>query len=128
MILNTGSPKLPQQWELSKMFWADDTDDNFSKHLIFCAIPCNLLLWGCESWEIRKSTLKKLEVFLHVNIGKILRITTTMVIDDKITNESVRKRFFDTPTIRHQLARRQLTFIGKVVRNSEDQIPNPHTS
>ena len=27
-----------------KKFWADDTIDNFSKHLIFCAIPCNLLL------------------------------------------------------------------------------------
>ena len=41
----------------------------------------------------------------------------------KSKNESVRKRFFNAPTIRHQLVRRQLTFIGKVVRNSEDQIP-----
>ena len=105
------------------IFWADDTVDKFSKHLIFCAIPCNLLLWGCEIWEIREKTLKKWEVFLHINIRKILRIATTMVIDEKITNESVRKRFFNTPTIRHQLARRKLTFIGKVVRNSEDQIP-----
>ena len=27
------------------------------------------------------------------------------------------------PTIRYQLAKRQLTFIGKVVKNLEDQIP-----
>ena len=47
----------------------------------------------------------------------------TMVIDEKITNKSLRKRFFNIPTIRNQLAKRQLTFIGKVVRNSEDQIP-----
>ena len=47
-----------------------------------------------------------------------------MVIDKKITNESVRKRFFSIPTIWYQLAKQQLTFIGKVVRNSEDQIPN----
>ena len=46
-----------------------------------------------------------------------------MVIDGKITNQSVRKRFFNIPTIRYQLAKRQLTFIGIVVRNSEDQIP-----
>ena len=46
-----------------------------------------------------------------------------MVIDDKITNESVRKRFFNTPAIRYQLARRQLAFTGKVVRNSEEKIP-----
>ena len=46
-----------------------------------------------------------------------------MVIDKKITNESVRKRFFNNPTIQYQLSKRQLTFIRKVVRNSEEQIP-----
>ena len=46
-----------------------------------------------------------------------------MVIDKKITNESVRERFFNILTIWYQLAKRQLKFIGKVVRNSEDQIP-----
>ena len=46
-----------------------------------------------------------------------------MVIDEKITNESVRKRFFNIPTIRYQLAKQQLTFIGKVVRKSEYQTP-----
>ena len=101
-------------------FWADNTVNNFSKHLIFCTIPCNLLLWGCESWTICEATLKKLEVFLHRNIRKIPKITTIMV---KITNESVRKIFFNTRTIRYQLERRQLTFTGKLVRNSEDQIP-----
>ena len=86
-------------------------------------MACNLLLWGCESWEIREATLKKFEVFLHRNLRKILNITITMVIDEKITNESVQKRFFNIPTIRYQLSKQQLTFIGKVVRNSEDQIP-----
>ena len=46
-----------------------------------------------------------------------------MVIDDRIKNESIQGKKINTPTIRHQLARQQLTFIGKVVRNSEDQIP-----
>ena len=46
-----------------------------------------------------------------------------MVIDEKITNQSLRKWFFNIPIIRNQLAKRKLTFIGKVVRNSEDQIP-----
>ena len=46
-----------------------------------------------------------------------------MVIDEKITNQYVRKRFFNIPTIRYQLAKRKLTFIGKVIRNLEDQIP-----
>ena len=106
-----------------KKIWSEDTVDDLSKHLIFCAIPCNLLLWGCDSWSIREATLNKLEVFLHRNVSKILKITTKRVIEEKITNESVRKQFFNTPTIRYQLARRKLTFTGKVVRNSEDQIP-----
>ena len=46
-----------------------------------------------------------------------------MVIDKKITNKYLQKQFFNIPTIRNQLEKRQLTFIGKVVRNPEDQIP-----
>ena len=53
-----------------KKFWADDTVANFSKHLFFCAIPWNLLLWVCKSWAIHKETRNKLEVFLHINIRK----------------------------------------------------------
>ena len=29
--------------------WDDDNVDTYSKYLLFKAIPCNLLLWGCES-------------------------------------------------------------------------------
>ena len=104
-------------------FWFDRAVDDYSKYLIFRAIPCNLLLWGCESWALREGTLRKLEVFLHRNIRKILGITITQVIDKRITNGSVRTRFFNIPTIRNKIAQRQLTFIGKVVRNKDDQIP-----
>ena len=46
-------------------FWRNDAVDDFSKCLIFCAIPYNLLLWGCESWALQEATLKKLKTFLH---------------------------------------------------------------
>ena len=45
------------------------------------------------------------------------------VIDERITNISICERFFDIPKIRNQITHRQLTFIGKVVRNPDDQIP-----
>ena len=67
--------------------------------------------------------MKKLEVFLHRNIRKILKIDIAQVIEEQITNISIRERFFDIPTILNQIAHRQLTFIGKVVRNPNDQIP-----
>ena len=34
-------------------FWQDPSIDTHSKYLIFCAIPVNLLLLGCESWALR---------------------------------------------------------------------------
>ena len=104
-------------------FWSDIAVDNYSKYLIFRAIPINLLLWGCESWALRETTLRKLEVFLHRSIRKILRIDITQVIDERFTNGSIRNRFFSILTIRNQITQRQLTFIGKVVRNKDNQLP-----
>ena len=33
-------------------FWDDDHVDVYSKYLMFCEIPCNLLLLGCEIWAL----------------------------------------------------------------------------
>ena len=44
-------------------FWDDNHFDVYSKYLIFCAVPCNLLLWGCESWALIQTILGALEVF-----------------------------------------------------------------
>ena len=38
-------------------FWDDDHVNVHSKYLIFHTIPCNLLLWGCESWDLRQTLL-----------------------------------------------------------------------
>ena len=35
----------------------------------------------------------------------------------------VRRIFFDIPTIKNQVDKRQLTFIGKLTRNSDEQLP-----
>ena len=51
-----------------KKFWDDDHVDEYSKYMIFRATPCNLLLWGGESWALRQSLLDSLEAFLHRNI------------------------------------------------------------
>ena len=40
-----------------KTFWRDHHIDMYSKYMIFRAIPCNLLLWGCESWTLCHSLL-----------------------------------------------------------------------
>ena len=93
------------------------------KHLLFKAIPCNLLLWGCESWALRKSLLASLVVFLHRGIRRILKIRMSEVIEQHITNTSIRKKFFNIPTIKKQITLRQLTYLGKIFCREESHIP-----
>ena len=47
----------------------------------------------------------------------------TEVKEKRIINAEVRERFFNIPTIQNQIEKRQLTFIGKVVLNSDQQLP-----
>ena len=47
----------------------------------------------------------------------------TQVKEYIITNKMIRQRFFDIPTIQNQVAKRQLNFIGKVTRNSDEKLP-----
>ena len=55
-----------------KNFWDNPHVDLYSKFLIFRAIPLNLLLWGCETWSMRKQLMDKLEVFVHRSCRRIL--------------------------------------------------------
>jgi hypothetical protein len=90
--------------------------DTYSKYLLFCAIPINLLLWGCENLSLCKSLLRQLEVFLHRNICRIINILITDAKEDHIRNENVRRMFYDISYIQNMIAARQLGFLGKVVR------------
>ncbi len=51
-----------------KEVWRNPHLDTYSKYLLFCAIPMNLLLWGCENWSLWQDLLWRLEVFLHCSI------------------------------------------------------------
>ena len=105
-----------------KLF-TDASVDTLRKYLIFIIIPANLLPWVCEIRVLCTSLLNKLEVFLPWSIQCILGITMYTVKEKVVTNETVRNRFFDIPNIEHQIAIRQLTFIDKVVRNYDAQLP-----
>ena len=49
----------------------------------------NLLLWGAETWSLRKSQLDKLKVFLHQSIQRILQILMTKVQEQRLRNGKV---------------------------------------
>ena len=64
----------------------DKSVDLKYKYLIFMEIPCNILLWGSESWALRTSLLSKLEVLLHRSVRRILGIKMTEVKEERIRN------------------------------------------
>ena len=104
-------------------FWDDYHFDVYSKYLIFRSIPCNLLLWDCESWDLRKTLFNALEGSLHRSLRRILRIQVRHVIEHQIKNEHVCEMFFNIPTIRNQIDFCQLTYIGIIVRRESIHIP-----
>jgi hypothetical protein len=87
-----------------KNVWNSPHLDIWSKYLLFCTIPMNLLLWGCETWSVQKALANKLEVFLHRNIRHILRVSITRVREERIRNEHVRRMFYNIPRVSNMIA------------------------
>ena len=106
---------------MSKL-WNDDHVDTYSKYLLFRAIPCNLLLWGCKIWALRKSLLASLEVFLHRGIRKILKVKMCQVFEQHIINTSIREKLYNIPMIKNQISLRQLTYLGNIFRREDSHI------
>ena len=52
-------------------FWDDHHVDMYSKYIISRAIPCNLLLWVCESWALRTTLFNKLVKYLFTGASYV---------------------------------------------------------
>ena len=87
------------------------------------ACSVNILLWGSKYWALKESNLDKLDAFLHKSIRRILRIPMSQGKDEKITNERVRKIFFNIPDLQSLIAIHQCRFIGRVIRGPNDNPP-----
>ncbi len=105
-----------------KHFWNNPYASLRAKQLIFLAMPANQLLWGCESWALRRSHIK-LEVFWHRSIQRILWIGIGQVIKERITNKRIRKIFFNTPTAENTIVIRQMIYLGKIVQGPTKHPP-----
>ena len=103
--------------------WDDNHVETYSKHMLFRATSCNLLLWGRESRSLRESLLEPLEVFLHRGIRRILKINMCQIIDWHIKNNSILEMFYNTPTVQNQIAFCQLTYLDKLFLRKTYQIP-----
>ena len=86
-----------------------------SKKMLYLAIPTKLLLWGCETWAIKKTDWQKIETFQTKCVRKICGISMWDVKDLHITNDLKKKR-----NIRHS---RQLKWLGKIPWMSMKRLP-----
>ena len=83
--------------------------------MLYLAIPINLLLWGSETWALKDSDWKSLQVFHTKAIRNILRISMTEVEQQRITNTKMLCDF-QIETIRDIAYSRQLRWLGKIAR------------
>ena len=87
------------------------------------ATPMNLMLWGSENWSGNKADIAKMNTFHHKSTRRILGITMGRVKEEEITNEDVRGRFGNIEPMRDTWRKRQLLFIGRIVRLKEGTHP-----
>ena len=85
----------------------------YIKKLLYMVIPMNLLLWGSETWALKQSNQKKLQVFHTSAIRRILNINMMEVQLYRISNEEIYKEFGIDP-LENILVSRQLKWIGKI--------------
>jgi hypothetical protein len=104
-----------------KDVWRNPHLDIYNKYLLFQAIPMNLLLWGAETWSLRKTQLDELEVFLHRSIRRILQIAMSTVKEERIRNKRVHEMFYSIPCVRNMIASWQADFIGKMIQGPPDR-------
>ena len=87
-----------------------------TKIKLYQAIPMNLMLWGGENWSGNKADIKLLDTFHHKSIRRILGISMGRVRDEEITNSEIRRRFGSIESLSVTWRKRQLLFIGRIVR------------
>jgi len=115
--------KAAQSMGALREFFKNEHVNLRTKHLIYLAIPVNILLWGCESWGCAKSHMKKVAAFHHKSIRSILGINMHQVQEDRIKNEQVRERFLNIRPIEDIIAERQLRWMGKLSRMDGHRMP-----
>ena len=64
-----------------------------TKRMLYLAIPVNLLLWGSETWALKETDWRSLQVFHTKAIRKILGISMTQVEHQRITNTQILRTF-----------------------------------
>ena len=79
---------------------------------------------GCESWTLTKTSLNKIEAFFIRYLHRTFDVRWCDVVDNRIKNVSVRKNFNNIINIDSHIAKKNLSFLGKIIKLPQDKIPS----
>ena len=121
--IDTRIKKAKSLMEAAKHFFDNKDIDKRIKSQVYVTGSLNVLLLGCESWNLTKDNLRKLTVFHHGAIRRILRIKWSQVREQHIKNKEVRGLLCNIPDIDAFIHRRMATYIGKISRSDTNTFP-----
>jgi hypothetical protein len=87
------------------------------------AIIVNLALWGCESWALKEDDRRKLEVFHHRCLRRMLNLTIYEVKEQHITNKEVRKRAGNSYSMQQMMELRRCRWLEKLSKMNDKRGP-----
>lgn len=91
-----------------------------TKIRLFRTLILPILLYGSETWTVLKADLNKLEVLQMRCLRQILGIS----LCDHETNEDIRMRFQNQPSIEKQIEQRRLRWFGYICRIDASRLPH----
>src|SRR5271163_707024 len=84
----------------------------FPVYYVFPVTTCSHATYGCETWSLHKSQIKKIRSFEQWCWRRLLRIPWTA----KRTNESVQSEIGTDMTLDRVILKQKLTFFGHIIR------------
>ena len=87
-----------------------------TKLRLFYSNVISVLLYGCETWKMNKEDEKRLDVFHHTCLRRILKIRWPM----RVSNQEVRRLAKVGTTISQEVRRRRWKMIGHVLRSRDE--------
>lgn len=90
-----------------------------TKRRVYFACIRPVLIYGCETWPLKKEHERKLDAFEHRAWRRILRISYR----DRVTNIEVRNRFKVEETVSTYIRKRRLVWFGHVARMPVNRWP-----
>ena len=100
--------------------WRSNEITNPTKVELYKVLILSILLYGAETWTLKKVDANRLQTFEMMCLRKILGVTRM----DKIKNTSIRQTLGIKNTITELVANKRLRYFGHVKRMSSTRNPN----